>query len=399
MKLAILPTRRSLFLAITLSLVALATSGGTSSFPIMPWDNAPNDLKVLSEMRDCGFTIAGFAAPQTLDACRSAGLRAIVKDQRATSLDWKQFDEVTAWTNLASLITEVGKHPAVFGYFLRDEPSANMFYGLGRASALVRDLAPGKWPYINLFPNYANREQLGTSSYTNYLDQYLAICRPPIISYDHYALMNDGSLGDGYWLNLEQIRAAALKHDIPFWNIVLSTAHYSYRVPTDADFRFQIYSTLAYGGKGISYFVYFATKWATNTSALDSNGKRTAVWYRMQSVNRQVQKLAPTLLALHSDEVYHFGQPPTGCQGPPAASLVVSINNTNFMAGDFTHRNGTRYAMIVNKDLTYSHVCVPQFRTPPRRVRCVSVQTGRLTPFINEITWLAPGAGVLLKLD
>ncbi len=385
--------------AALLPFLAVEILAAENFFPIMPWDNPPNDPKVLRELRECGFTIAGFVPPKTLDACRAAGLKAIVKDPRAMSLDWKQFDEVAAWTNLVSLVAEVGKHPALFGYYLRDEPSADMFYGLGRASTLLRDLSPGKWPYINLFPNYASREQLGTATYAEHLDEYVAKCHPPIISYDHYALMNGGKLREGYWLNLEQIRTLALKHELPFWNIVLSTAHYDYRVPTDADFRFQIYSTLAYGGKGISYFVYFGTKWNPDTSALDLNGKRTAIWYRMQSVNRQVHKLAPTLLALRSDAVYHFGQPPTGCQSPPPTSLVSSINNTNFMAGDFTHHNGTRYVMIMNKDFTYSHVCEPQFRAPPKRIRCVSAQTGRLVPFKDEQTWIAPGAGVLLRLE
>ena len=59
-----------------------------SFFPIMPWDNAPNDSAVLRELRECGFTLAGFVAPKTLDACRAAGLKAIVNDPRATSLDW-----------------------------------------------------------------------------------------------------------------------------------------------------------------------------------------------------------------------------------------------------------------------------------------------------------------------
>ncbi len=388
-----------LFRVTLLPFLAVEILAAENFFPIMPWDNPPNDPAVLRELRECGFTIAGFVAPKTLDACRAAGLKAIVKDPRAMSLDWKHFDEALAWTNLASLVAEVGKHPALFGYYLRDEPSADMFYGLGRTSAILRDVAPGKWPYINLFPNYANQEQLGTRTYAEHLDQYVAACQPPIISYDHYALMNGGSLREGYWLNLEQIRALAFKHRLPFWNIVLSTAHYDYRVPTDADFRFQIYSTLAYGGRGISYFIYFATQWATNTSALDLKGKRTPVWYRMQSVNRQIHKLAPTLLALRSDAVYHFGQPPTGCQGMPATSLVAGVNNTNFMVGDFTHRDGTRYVMIINKDLTYSHVCEPEFRSPPRRIRCVSAQTGKLKPFKDEETWLAPGAGVLLKLE
>jgi hypothetical protein len=391
--------QRCSFTVFLLPILSANIFAAESFFPIMPWDHAPNDPKVLRELRECGFTLAGFVEPKTLDACRAAGLKAIVQDPRATALDWKNFNELAAWTNLASLAAEVGRHPALFGYYLRDEPGADMFYGLGRAAALLRGLSPGQWPYINLFPNYASREQLGTATYLEHLERYVQTCQPPIISYDHYALMNDGTLRDGYWLNLEQIRALAREHQLPFWNIVLSTAHYSYRVPTDADFRFQVYSTLAYGGRGINYFVYFGTKWATNTSALDLNGKRTAVWYRMQAVNRQVHKLAPTLLALRSDAVYHFGPLPNGCHGPPPDSLVAEVNDANFMAGDFTHRNGSRYVMIVNKDLRYSHVCEPRFRRPPRRVRVVSAQTGRLVSFKDEHTLVPAGGGVLLKLE
>lgn len=394
--------KRVRFLAAILALCSATLLRGASGleefFGIMPWDNAPNDSAVLRELKECGFTLAGFVEPKTLDACHAAGLKAIVKDRRITSLNWKQLDEVAAWTNIAAVVEEVGRHPALFGYYLLDEPGVDSFAGLGRASALLRELSPGKWPYINLFPNYATAEQLGTSRYEDYLERYVETCRPPIVSYDHYALMNNGTLREGYWLNLEQIRALALRHRLPFWNIVLSTAHYDYRVPTDADFRFQVYSTLAYGGRGINYFVYFGRTWLPHLSAISTNGQRTEVWYRMQAVNRQVLRLAPTLLKLRSDAVYHFGKPPTGCSGPPPDSLVSGVNHPDFMAGDFTHRDGSRYVMLVNKDLTWSHVCEPQFRAPPRKLRMVCPETGRLVPFEGARRWIPAGGGVLLKL-
>jgi len=34
-----------------------------------------------------------------------------------------------------------------------------MFAGLEAVASVVRELAPGKWPYINLFPNYAEVEK------------------------------------------------------------------------------------------------------------------------------------------------------------------------------------------------------------------------------------------------
>jgi hypothetical protein len=55
--------------------------------------------------------------------------------------------------------------------------------------------------------------------------------------------------------------------------------------------------------------------------------------------------------------------------------------------------------MVVNKDLAKSHHCSPQFRTAPNQLRHVSAYTGQLLPFEGEYTWLAPGQGVLLKLD
>jgi hypothetical protein len=118
----------------------------------------------------------------------------------------------------------------------------------------------------------------------------------------------------------------------------------------------------------------------------------------MQNVNFQVLKLAPTLLKLRSDDVYHFGKPPPGCHGPTDKSLLSGINDNRFLAGDFTHDGDrSRYVMIVNTDVTKSAPCLPQYRSA-KKVEMVSPYSGQLTPYEGEQIWLAPGAGVLLKL-
>ena len=132
---------------------------------------------------------------------------------------------------------------------------------------------------------------------------------------------------------------------------------------------------------------------------MDQFGHQTPTWYFMQHVNLQVQELAPTLLQLRSDAVYHFGPIPPGANGPPANSLVSSVGADDFLVGDFTHRDGSRYLMIVNKDLAKSRPCSPQFRQAPRRLQHVSAYRGGLTTFEGEDVWLAPGGGVLLKVE
>jgi hypothetical protein len=384
----------------TWSGVSAPAPTGTNFFPIMAWNGAPKDPAALQKMRECGLTIAGFAAPGTLDACRAAGLKAIVSDARTSGYDWANVDEAKARKNVASLVAKVGRHPAVFGYYLRDEPGTGMFPGLAKVAGLIRELSPGKWPYINLFPDYANSGQLGATSYADYLERFIATCHPSIISYDNYSLMDDGSVRESYWTNLEAVRAACQKHGIEFWNIVLSVAHFSYRELNAADLRFEVYTTLAYGGRGISYFTYFTSGTGNYRMApIDQFGHQTPTWYFMQHANLQIQKLAPTLLQLRSDAVYHFGQIPSGANGPQTNSLVSGVGGNNFLVGDFTHLDGSRYLMVVNKDLAKSRPCSPQFRKAPRRVQHVSAYSGTLRPFEGEDVWLPPGGGVLLKVE
>jgi hypothetical protein len=378
--------------------LSLEPAPATNFFPIMPWNSAPNDPAVLKKIRECGFTVAGFAAPSTLDACTAAGLKAIVSDARTSGYDWAAVDEAKARQNVSNLVAEVGNHPAVFGYYLRDEPTAPWFANLEKVASVIRDVAPGKWPYINLFPDYADNSQLGTTSYAVYLERFITTCHPRIISYDNYSLMDDGSLRANYWTNLEAVRDACKRHKIEFWNIVLAVAHFNYREPTAADLRFEAYTTLAYGGRGIAYFTYFAPAvGGYRAAAVDQFGNETPTWHNVQNINLQVQKLGPALLQLESDEVYHIGKIPGGCKGPATNNLISGVSGDNFLAGEFTHRDGSRYVIVVNKDLAKSRPCSPQFRKPPRRLQHVSPYTGSLTPFEGEYVWLAPGQGVLLK--
>jgi hypothetical protein len=367
-------------------------------FPVMAWDGPPNDLAVLKRMRECGLTVAGFVPPAALDNCAAAGLKAIVSDARSSGYDWRNVDAAAARKRVAELVSQVKDHPAVFGYYLRDEPPADFFPGLAKVSGPIQELHPGAWPYINLFPNYATPGQLAAPDYDTYLEKFVETCHPPILSYDHYAPFEGGGLRGEYFANLESVRRAAVKHHLPFWNIILATAHFNYREPSPADLRFQVYTSLAYGARGIGYFKYFAPSIGNYRLApVDQFGHETPTWRAMQNVNLQIAKLAPTLLKLTSDRVYHFGDVPAGCAKPDESSLVAAIDGP-ILVGDFTHEDGSKYVFVVNKDFAASRPGFPKFRKSPAKVELVSPYSGDLTPFEGEQVWLAPGQGALLKL-
>lgn len=369
--------------------------------PLLGWNREmPYDVRLLRRMRDCGLNLAGFVPASALDACRRAGIRAFVEDPRVAGWDWATVTAEEARPRVASLVRAVGRNPALYGYYLYDEPTASMFPGLGVVARLVSELAPGRWPYINLFPNYASPEQLGTPTYEEYLERFIAVCRPPVLCYDNYFLMRDrADEHDLYWLNLEQVRAAGLRHGIPFWNIVSSVGSYHYREPSAADLRLQAYSSLAYGARGIAYFTYFAPLHGNyRMGPVDQFNCETPTWYHLQNTNHQIARLAPTLLQLESTAVYHLGRVPKGCRGPDAASAIQESPDGPVAVGEFRRPDGARFALVVNTDLERSLYYVFGLRDGWSVESVISPYTGEPAPPLGHQTWMAPGQGALLRL-
>jgi hypothetical protein len=393
-----LPSAILAFLLLLLTPPARGADAPPPVFPLMAWNSPPNDLAVLKQMRDCGLTVAGFVPPAALDNCKAAGLLAIVSDMRLSNYDWTKVDPAKARENVAALIKEVRNHPAVYGYYLRDEPPANYFQGLATVSDVIKELHPGAWPYINLFPNYAEPWQLATPDYATYLDQFIKTCKPTVLSYDHYALYQGGGFNEAYFVNLDQMRTVALKNNLPFWNIVQSVGCLNFREVSRIDLSFEVYTSLAYGARGIAYFTYFTPQVGNfRTAPIDQFGHTTPTWDSMRFVNLQVEKLAPTLLKLKSDRAYHLGKIPRNLPGPDESTQIKSAPG-NLLVGDFTHEDGTAYVLCVNKDFTGNQVLQPQFNKPVKTIQIVSPYSGTLVPFEGEQCWLAPGQGMLLKL-
>jgi hypothetical protein len=201
-------------------------------------------------------------------------------------------------------ITDAYKnHPALWGYYIIDEPSANQFTDLAKLHSLLLQDDPLHFPYINLFPNYAVASQLNTPDYATYIRRFVDTVKPSILSYDHYALMDSGDR-PGYFANLEIIRAEALRAGIPFMQIILATPFPGVRDPSAADLRYQVYTTLAYGAKGISYFTYAVPDSSFGDGLLDRQGVPTSKWYAARDINWEVRRLGPWLLGLRSTGVF-----------------------------------------------------------------------------------------------
>jgi hypothetical protein len=273
----------------------------------------------------------------------------------AIGVEWEKADKPEKAeqfeANLKSKVSQWAHEPAFAAYRLKDEPGAISFPALAKTRDVLKELDPDHWAYNNLFPVYApcNDEMnfLQSSNYTDYVDKYMEMCRPEVLSYDHYGIRKDNTVTSGYFENLEIIRTAAMKHNVPFWAFVLSTPlRPAFPTPTEGHLRFQLYCNLAYGARCLQYFTYGE---AEKTDGLINHQGETQHTYELaKRINREIQHIGPLLLKLQSTAVFHTAPLPdatTEFQGH--GGLLKCAGEA--VLGFFDGPNGKPYLMVVNR--------------------------------------------------
>lgn len=319
--------------------------------PVLAWGGPPQEHTTIGrfrELADCGFTYnySGYgsdeAVAKALDVCQQTGIKLVFsapsleKDPEGTA---KRFKD----------------HPALGGYYLRDEPPANLFAELAVWARRVQSVDAEHPCYINLFPNYADAGQLGTPTYPQYVDRFIAEVPVPLLSFDHYPVVGQSLRGEWYQ-NLEIFSAAARKADKPFWAFALAVAHGPYPIPTPAHLRVQAYSNFAYGAQGLQYFTYWTQKsdtWDFHDGPILNDGKRSVVYDRVRDLNRELHAVRGVFLGASVVSVGHTGAAlPAGTRRyEPAAPVRSLATEGEGAVVSLLAKGDSRRLLVVNRDI------------------------------------------------
>jgi hypothetical protein len=367
-----------------------------------------------SQMAEGGFNLV-WCGEKELDIAARHGLRALLTDPLLAPAT---IDDMTQRGKLDAFIDRVRTNSSLYAYYIIDEPNAAQFPALGRLVAYLRQCDPAHLAYINLFPTYASNEQLGNkgdkaTAYKDHLRHYVDIVRPALISYDHYQFTTNGDTPD-YFLNLAMIRRAALDAQLPFLNIVQACSWTpSIRVPDSEEVRYLLYTTLAYGAQGISYYIYCCP--GHRGGIANADGSPTELFNPLKKMNREFTAIAAELQRLDSLGVYHAGMQPPGTEPLPANSVFtvdpplapISYNPPERVRGILIGLFGPpakrgraaspSHALIVNLDYR-AEVTVGV--KGPKRIQTFDAETGKwIKNGSRHIDLpLGPGAGKLLRL-
>lgn len=316
------------------------------------WSAPPDTDQMLKQVALENFNLT-WTSEKGLDVAARYGLRAMLHEEAV--LNPQSLDDPQKKKQLDAMIDRVKGHKALEAYFLRDEPKFTEFANWARLVAYLKERDPAHVAFINLQPCYATPKQLGITlcnlvtfdRYGDYLREFVATVKPGILSYDHYYLYKKANLPD-FFLNLEKVRETALNSNIPFINIIQACQWAAdWKMPNAAELRLMAYSTLAYGGRGVAYFLYWGP---TAYGGLYRDGKPMPVIKAVAKLNSEIAALSPELMRLKSIGVYHTGALPNGTKPLPANSRIKVESASPLVVGLFSDGSRSDFAMIVNRD-------------------------------------------------
>jgi hypothetical protein len=294
----------------------------------------------------------------------------------------------------------------MYSYYVIDEPAAATFPALGKLVPHLRERDPAHMAYVNLFPTYATNEQLGTkgdavAAYNEYLRSFIDTVKPDLLSWDHYQFMKGGDTAQ-YFLNLSLVREAAQRAKIPFLNIVQAASWQpGVRVPNADEERYLVYTTLAYGAQGISYYVYTSPGHEGGIATAD--GKPTPIYPALRSLNREFVAIARELQPLHSLGVYHTNMTEAGCLPLPADETFRTEpaarpgDKRGLLMGCFGGGEKPAYVLVVNLDYKRP---VQSTVVAPSGLEAFDATAGKWSAVGGKRAdlRLEPGGGKLLRL-
>eukprot|EP00750_Incisomonas_marina_P018867 INCI3160.1.p1 GENE.INCI3160.1~~INCI3160.1.p1 ORF type:complete len:434 (-),score=66.14 INCI3160.1:134-1435(-) len=372
------------------------------SFWVDPMVDPSDFSERYQEIRDANFTavLGGFGAttPDQIQAQIAAaeanGLGAIVHADMGLNI-----------SDLPS-----SNSSAFWGYQLQDEPPASDFQQLADDMDGFAAARPDKLVFINLLPNYANAQQLGTPTYGEYVEQYVDTVQPDVLCMDHYPLFTapDTATGNmtkqGYRDNLDVLRDVGLRKDLPFWNFFNVMPYDNHEDPTLAQIRWQAFTSLAYGSKGLLYFCYWTPPGfigggmitpRKDTASGAISFEKGPHYFHAQTVNSQVLAYESHLFNATSTGVCHLSVPANGTIVAPEAACQGTVTQVNItqrgyerdgelLFGQLDLSDGRSAVLVVNQDDGFNVWPTVTFAASLKNAVEVHPSTGLEVPVMDD---------------
>lgn len=258
---------------------------------------------------------------------------------------------------LASTMDELKDKKCIIGYYIWDEP----FYDdqLEETRSLVDECeqnAPDKLAFAVAIPSYNTDFTWQNGLFAEYLEKYVTVIDPPILSLDYYPVgtpeHNDNDQFDKspMWCDLGLMKKLGEKYDMPIWFYYQGLNHHNLDFFIFPMVRSMMYAGVLYGVKGLQQF-------STCGSIITEEGDKDIFFEEQKAIHAEFENLGNTLMALESKRVIHDESVKPNCTS--FDDLYHSVEDSAYIVGELPYRvsvaeyedcYGNGYMMILNRD-------------------------------------------------
>ncbi len=200
-------------------------------------------------------------------------------------------------------------HPSFGGSYLGDEPGTTEYDYLSEHANSYIEKMPGKIPFLNLLPMYANAAQLKYNAgaaaieyydadpdlYRKYCDEYCEKFNTNYICVDIYPLHATSTYQD-YVESVNQVASSARRYGKEFWCCLQAHSfNPSKRTPSLNDYSWQCYTLLSFGCKNLIWWYYEGN--TQTPSLIDMNTMEpTQAYYDTQTMIAEIKAISDTYI-------------------------------------------------------------------------------------------------------
>lgn len=338
---------------------------------------------------------------ELLDECQKYDIKLMIRDKRTRFRRYMKRTETEFLEGVREAYADFGKHPATFGFFVGDEPSPQEEEAYIATLRILVEEMPDLVPFNNTFAYWGGSDYLmltgrKTERYDQLVERILSETKTPVIGFDCYAQCAESNFNqetgiDTWFHNLDMWYKHCKKHGTMLYVSALCVGHWSHRVPTEDDIRWQINTALAHGARGIVWFHLYnyaiEDDSYRNAPFYGKNFKRTEMFtYIARQQDLFHQYYEEQFNKMEVTEVYHTGH----LYNPECRLCEDEIIQE--VTGRFAYPTiVTYYKEYASEERWVSIVNASQ--------RNVNQLTVKFTCGVEKSFWLEPGGMKLFKLS
>ena len=260
--------------------------------------------------------------------------------------------------DLRGVVADLKRWKYVAGFYIWDEP---MLDDQLEASRFLVDLAeeeaPDRLPFTVAIPSYNPDYTWDNSLFPDYLERYVNIINPPILSLDYYPFGIPGDQDEvdqcdksRMWCDLGIQKLLCDKYDLPLWFYYHGLNHHKVDFFIFPMVRSMMYAGALYGAKGLQHF-------SAVGSIIDEDGDKLGFFEEQKAIHVEFKNLGETLMALSCKRVIHDESVVLRCD--KSFKLANELEESAYLSAplpyrvsisEFEDEYGNGYMMILNRD-------------------------------------------------